>query len=211
MSPIALSRRAALAIALIAPARARLALAATAIDGDWVGEDEKRRVVRLTILNGKVVFFSTTSDNTPGGLDRAARRIHRAKFSRDARSVEIVFEGGRAKARLDGDLLRGVIWDLLGRNHVRRWLDLEPPREIADFRGGGGVNQIPPSWRRPPLGNQAGPYHGRSLTPIKARGGIACDRREATRTCGRRCRGLRTGRSPFVPPLRFGPRRPRRR
>ena len=109
-----MSRRTALAFALIVAARPRLALAAMAIDGDWVGEDEKRRFVRLTILNGKVVFFSATSDNRPGGLDRAAPRILRAKFSRDARGVEIVFEGGRVKARLDGDLLRGVIWDSLG-------------------------------------------------------------------------------------------------
>ena len=114
MSPITVSRRTALAFALIVAARPRLALAAMAIDGDWVGEDEKRRLVRLMIVNGKVVFFSATSDNRPGGLDRAAPRILRAKFSRDARGVEIVFEGGRVKARLDGDLLRGVIWDSLG-------------------------------------------------------------------------------------------------
>jgi hypothetical protein len=43
-----------------------------------------------------------------------AVRILRAKYSRDAQGVHIEFDGGRAKARLDGDWLRGVIWDSLG-------------------------------------------------------------------------------------------------
>jgi hypothetical protein len=35
------------------------------------------------------------------------------KFSRDGRGVDIVLGGGRVKAHLDGDWLRGVIWDSL--------------------------------------------------------------------------------------------------
>jgi hypothetical protein len=114
MPSIAVSRRTILTFALTVAARPRLALAAIAIEGDWVGEDDKRRVVRLTILSGKVVFFCATSDNRPGGLDRAAVRILRAKFARDGRGVDIVFDGGRVKARLNGDWLRGAIWDSLG-------------------------------------------------------------------------------------------------
>jgi hypothetical protein len=114
MPSIGVSRRTTLAFALIVAARPRLALAAMAIEGDWVGEEDKRRVVLLTILTGKVVFFSATSDNRLGGLDRAAVRILRAKLSPDGRGVHIVFDGGCAKARLDGDWLCGVIWDSLG-------------------------------------------------------------------------------------------------
>jgi hypothetical protein len=72
MPSIAVSRRTLLAFAVTVAARPRLTLAAIAIEGDWVGEDDKRRVVRLTILSGKVVFFCATSDNKPCGLDRAA-------------------------------------------------------------------------------------------------------------------------------------------
>ena len=114
MSPISVSRRTGLAFALMVAARPRLALAAMAIEGDWAGEDEKRRVVRLTILNGMVVFFSVTSDDRPAAPDRAVPRILRAKFTRDGRGVEFIFDRGRVRARLDGDLLRGVIWDSLG-------------------------------------------------------------------------------------------------
>ncbi len=81
-----------MAFALTVAARPRLALAAMGIEGDWVGEDDKRRAVRLTILAGKVVFFAATSENRPGGQERAAVRTRRAKFSGDGQGVDIIFD-----------------------------------------------------------------------------------------------------------------------
>ena len=108
MTPILTSRRMVLAFALSLAAFPGAARAAMAIEGDWVGEDDKGRAVRLTIAHGEILQFDAPGVSGP----KDGRGV---KLSRDGRGVDFTFAGGRATARLEGESLRVVIWNSLGK------------------------------------------------------------------------------------------------
>ncbi|WP_158814474.1 hypothetical protein [Methylocapsa sp. S129] len=114
MPSIFASRRMALAFALSLAVLPGAARAATAIEGDWVGEDDKGRTVRLTVAHSKILQFAVAGAADPEDV-KAPRRIKSVRFSRDGRRVELTFVGGRVEAHLDSELLRGIIWDSLGK------------------------------------------------------------------------------------------------
>jgi hypothetical protein len=114
MTSLLTSRRTSLAFLLslaLAPGAAR---AAMAIEGDWVGEDDKGGTVRLTIAHGEILQFDAPglADRTNG--DKVSRAIKSARFSRDGRGVDFAFSGGRVAARLDREFLRVVVRNSLG-------------------------------------------------------------------------------------------------
>jgi hypothetical protein len=94
-----------------APGAAR---AAMAIEGDWVGEDDRGRTVRLTIAHGEILQFDAPGVAGPRNGDKPSRAIKSARFSRDGRGVDFAFTGGRATARLVGEFLRVVVRNSLG-------------------------------------------------------------------------------------------------
>jgi hypothetical protein len=107
---ITVSRRTLVALALCFATNVAGAQTGMAVEGDWVGEDDHRRVIRVTIARGRVLFLGVQDDAlvdlTAGGRNRAASHV---SFSADGRALSFDFAGGRFAARRDGDSLKGSL------------------------------------------------------------------------------------------------------
>ena len=109
------SRRMLLALVLSYATDVACAQTALAVEGDWVGEDDVRRVIRVTIARGRVLFLGLQNeavvDMTTGGPNRPATQV---SFSPDGRAVSFDYPGGRFEARRDGDSLKGSLRERRG-------------------------------------------------------------------------------------------------
>ena len=105
-----LSRRTLCAIALSLATGVATAKTAMPVDGDWVGEDDHGRVVRVTITRGRVLFLGLQNealvDMTSAGLNRPATHV---AFSADGRAVTFDFADGRFAAHRNGEKLDGAL------------------------------------------------------------------------------------------------------
>jgi hypothetical protein len=105
-----LSRRTFGALALSLATGAATARTATPVEGDWVGEDDRGRAVRVTIARGRVLFLGLQNralvDTTREGLNRPATHV---AFSADGRAISFDFAGGRFAAHRNGEKLDGAL------------------------------------------------------------------------------------------------------
>ena len=105
-----LSRRTLCAVVLSLATGAATAKTAMALEGDWVGEDDRGRVVRVTIARGRVLFLGLQNealvDMTPEGLNRPATHV---AFSADGRAITFDFADGSFAAHRNGEKLDGAL------------------------------------------------------------------------------------------------------
>ena len=105
-----LSRRTLCALALSLAAGAATARTAMPVEGDWVGEDDHGRVIRVTIARGRVLFLGLQNealvDTTHVGQNRPATDV---AFSADGRTIAFDFAGGRFAAHRNGEKLDGAL------------------------------------------------------------------------------------------------------